>query len=45
MKRDGFLDMEVPVGPVVFAGKLLILVRYMHRFEMAGELAILFERP
>ena len=44
MKRDGLLDVLVPVCPVVDADELLVFVRDVHRFEMLVERAVLVEQ-
>ena len=43
MERDGLLDVVVPVGPVVAAGELLVLVGDLHLFEVGVEGPVLVE--
>ena len=35
MERDRFLDMPIPVGPVMAPGELLVVVRNVERFQVA----------
>ena len=43
MEFDRFLNVSVPVSPVVGAGKLLIFVRHLERFEMLVKGSVVFE--
>ena len=44
MERDGFLDVQVPVFPVVDAHELFVLVGDLHRFQVPVECAVLLDQ-
>ena len=44
MERDGLVHVQVPVGPVVAAGELLVLVRDVQRLQVLVEVAVLVEQ-
>ena len=44
MEGDRFLDVLIPVFPVVNADKLLVFMGDVHRFQMAMERAVLLEQ-
>ena len=44
MERDGFLNVLVPVGPVMAAGELLVFVRDVQRLQVAMERPVLLQQ-